>query len=75
MPRSHAPLAVAWDAAWKHIACSLSKVTCRFTGLAYKPLETRRLPYYLMWVPTLGNRAKWRGHRLAQPPGAQDGRR
>lgn len=44
-------------------------------GLAYEPLETQRLPYHLMWVPTLGNRVKWRGHRWVQPPGVQDGRR
>lgn len=75
MPRSHAPLAAAWDAVCKHIVCSLSKVTCRLMGLAYEPLETQRLPYHLMWVPTLGNRVKWRGHRWVQPPGVQDGRR
>lgn len=34
VPCSHAPLAAAWDAVWKHIACSLSKVTCRLMGLA-----------------------------------------
>lgn len=44
-------------------------------GVGLRASGNPALPHHLMWAPTLGNRAKWRGHRWAQPPRAQDGRR